>query len=92
MLQGHIGVSAIEQYRARQRADMLEAANVAGLPVAKVSGVAKDKATRAVTEKLEKGEEEIRPDQTQKSSAGRGKRGTPSWCPLCYPQDGEKVA
>ena len=61
MLYGYIRVSTIEQDTARQRADILEAANAAGLQVAKwveekVSGVAKDRAVHALIEKLEEGD------------------------------------
>jgi DNA invertase Pin-like site-specific DNA recombinase len=61
MLYGYIRVSTIEQDTARQRADILEAANAAGLQVAKwveekVSGVAKDRAIRTLIDNLEEGE------------------------------------
>ena len=61
MLYGYIRVSTIEQDTARQRADILEAANTAGLQVGKwleekVSGVAKDRAVLALIDKLEDGD------------------------------------
>jgi len=61
MLYGYIRVSTIEQDTARQRADILEAANAAGLQVAKwveekASGVAKDRAVHTLLDKLEEGD------------------------------------
>ena len=61
MLYGYIRVSTIEQDTARQRADILEAANAQGLQVAKwveekVSGVAKDRTIHSLLEKLEEGD------------------------------------
>jgi DNA invertase Pin-like site-specific DNA recombinase len=61
MLYGYIRVSTIEQDTARQRADILEAANAAGLQVAKwveekASGVAKERAVHTLLDKLEEGD------------------------------------
>jgi len=61
MLYGYIRVSTIEQDTARQRADILEVANAAGLQVAKwvdekASGVAKDRAIHALLDKIEEGD------------------------------------
>jgi len=61
MLYGYIRVSTVEQDTARQRADILEAANTVGLQVGKwveekVSGVAKDRAIHTLLDKLEEGD------------------------------------
>jgi DNA invertase Pin-like site-specific DNA recombinase len=61
MLYGYIRVSTIEQDTARQRADILEAANAKGLQVAKwveekVSGVAKDRAIHSLLDRIEEGD------------------------------------
>jgi DNA invertase Pin-like site-specific DNA recombinase len=61
MLYGYIRVSTIEQDTARQRADILEAANTAGFQVGrwveeKVSGAAKDRTIYALIDKLEEGD------------------------------------
>jgi DNA invertase Pin-like site-specific DNA recombinase len=61
MLYGYVRVSTIEQDTARQRADILEAANASGLQVAKwveekASGVAKDRAIHALIDRIEEGD------------------------------------
>ena len=61
MLYGYIRVSTTEQDTARQRADILEAANAAGLQVGrwveqKASGVAKERVILCLIDKLEQGD------------------------------------
>ena len=58
---GYIRVSTVEQDTARQRADILEAANASGFQVGKwveekVSGVAKERTVHSLIDKLEEGD------------------------------------